>query len=83
TVRVLVSGDQLVVMPNRIASNRVGRFEVASSGCVIIAHLDSTNVGEAQIALERVAVERIPSGSPVVEKIAVSAASLADRPKRQ
>jgi hypothetical protein len=83
TVRVLVSGDQPVLMPNLGASARIERFEVASSGCVIIAHLDPTRVGEAQIALERVAVERIPSGSPVVETIVVSAASLADRPKLQ
>jgi len=83
TVRVLVPGDQLVLLPNLGASARIDRFEVASSGCVIIAHLNPTSVGEAQIALERIAVERIPSGSPVVETIVVSAASLADRPKLQ
>lgn len=78
-ISIAVPADLPCVMPNLSQSPRIERIEVATSGRVLIAHLKPGS-GDAGIALERRLVERIASGTPVIETIIIAAAVLADRP---
>ncbi|NWB90319.1 hypothetical protein [Pseudomonas agarici] len=78
-IRIAVPADLPCVLPKLSRSQRIGRIEVASSGRVLVAHLDPGS-GDAGIALERRSVERIASGTPVTEIVIIAAAVLADRP---
>lgn len=78
-ISIAVPSDLPCVMPNLSQSPRIERIEVATSGRVLIAHLKPGS-GDAGIALERRLVERMASGTPVIETIIIAAAVLADRP---